>query len=43
MPFPRALARNETQTAQSWSWIQVADSISYHNNRYAKHASLIFK
>ena len=29
---------NETQSASSSIWTRVADSISYNDNRYAKHA-----
>ena len=36
MPFQRALAQNEMQTALSRIWTQVADSISYDNNSCAK-------
>ena len=41
MPFPRAFARNETQTANSNIWIQIANSISYHSNRYTERATCI--
>ena len=35
----RALARSEMQTASSKIEIWVGDSISFYDNRYAKHAS----
>ena len=40
MPFPGALARSETQTASSKIWTPVAESISYHDNFYAKQTSI---
>ena len=39
MPFSRTLTQSEGQTALSWIRTRVADSISYGDNRYAKHAS----
>ena len=36
MLFLSALARSETQTVSSTIWTQVADSIAYNNNHYAK-------
>ena len=37
MPFPRTLVQSEMQPALSEIWTQIADSISYNNNRHAKH------
>ena len=34
MPFPMVLVWSEMQITQSKIWTQVADSISYYNNRY---------
>ena len=39
MPFPKALAGSETQTALSRNWTLLADSISYGDNPNVKHAS----
>ena len=39
MPFPRALAQNEMQTASSIIWIWITDWISHDDNRYIKRAS----
>ena len=39
MPFPRASALSETQTDSFRIWNWVADSISFDDNRYVKHAS----
>ena len=39
MPFPRALARIETQTSSTRIWKWVVVSISFDNNHYAKLAS----
>ena len=40
MAFSEALTQNETQTASPRIWTQIADSISYDDNRYTKWASL---
>ena len=37
MPFQRMLALNEMQTASTWIWTQVTNSISYNDKSYAKH------
>ena len=36
MPFPRALAQSEMQTASSRIWTWVAYTISYNDNYYTK-------
>ena len=38
MPLSRLLVWSKMQTASSRIWTQVADSISYNNNRYAIYA-----
>ena len=38
MPFARALVKSEKQAALSRVWNRVADSISYDNYYYTKHA-----
>ena len=43
MPFPRVLVQSETQIVSSRIWTQVADSISYDNDHYTKHASSIIQ
>ena len=39
MPFPRALARSETETASSRIWSWVIDYASFDGNAYARCAS----
>ena len=39
MPFTKALARSETETASSMVWTRFTDSISYDDNRYANYVS----
>ena len=39
MPFPKALAWNETQIVLSMILTQAPNSISYNNNHYIKLAS----
>ena len=39
IPFPRALAQIEMQTASSSIWTWITDSISYNDNPYPKCAS----
>ena len=35
-------AGSKTQTVSFWFWTRVADSISYDDNHYVKHASIIY-
>ena len=41
MPFPKALAQNEMQTASSRIWTRVAKSVFNNNNSSTKHASIV--
>ena len=43
MPFPRALLQREKQIVSSMIWTQVANSISYNDNRYTKCTTCILE
>ena len=43
MPFLRALAQSEMQSASFRIWTQLTNSISYDDNCYTKSASYIRK
>ena len=42
MPFPKALARSETQTVSSSIWTPAVDYISHDTNRHAKSAIKLY-